>query len=77
MKGSVDAHTTNGGIRVELREFQSGEELSCRTTNGQIRLTLPHEVQADVTASTVNGTISTDFPMEIRGRFDGMVDIKV
>lgn len=71
MKGSVDAHTTNGGIRVELREFQSGEELSCRTTNGQIRLTLPHEVEADVTASTVNGRISTDFPMEIRGRYAG------
>jgi DUF4097 and DUF4098 domain-containing protein YvlB len=37
--------------------------------NGSITVTFAGDVNADVTASTVNGGINTDFPLEVRGRF--------
>ncbi|MFH1942269.1 MAG: DUF4097 family beta strand repeat-containing protein [bacterium] len=71
MRGSVDAHTTNGGIRVELTEFDSRGQMSFKTTNGSITVTLPEDVKADIEVSTVNGGVSTDFPVEVRGKFIG------
>ena len=70
MEGAVDAHSVNGGIRVELREVDRHEEMSFHTTNGSIKIYLPSDVEADIEASSVNGGISTDFPLEVRGKFN-------
>ena len=70
MRGSVDAHTVNGGIRVGLDEVDDAGEMSFHTTNGGIDLYLPRDMEADIEASTTNGSISTDFPLEVRGRFN-------
>lgn len=69
--GDARGRTTNGGIDVELeaREW-SGRELDLRTTNGAVTLAVPPEFQADLTASTVNGGIYTDFPVVVQGRFN-------
>jgi len=69
LKGSVDAHTTNGSIRTELIQFSDSDRIYLKTTNGSIKLTLPSETNADVQASTVNGSISTDFPLTVKGKF--------
>jgi DUF4097 and DUF4098 domain-containing protein YvlB len=37
--------------------------------NGSIDVALPPGVNADLAASTVNGHISSDFPITVRGRF--------
>jgi hypothetical protein len=71
MRGSVDAHTTNGSLLVELEAFDRDEEMSLRTTNGGIKVYLPEGVEADIEASTVNGSISTDFSLDVRGKFIG------
>ncbi|MBD3291174.1 DUF4097 family beta strand repeat protein [candidate division KSB1 bacterium] len=71
MKGSLDAHTTNGSIRAVVGDFKRSDSIDMKTTNGSIRLTLSSEVQADVRASTVNGAISTDFPITVQGKFIG------
>lgn len=70
MEGAVDARSVNGGIRVELMDVDRHEEMSLRTTNGSIKIVLPSDVEADIEASSVNGSISTDFPLEVRGRFN-------
>jgi DUF4097 and DUF4098 domain-containing protein YvlB len=37
--------------------------------NGSITVTLTGDINADVSASTVNGSISTDYPLTVQGRF--------
>jgi DUF4097 and DUF4098 domain-containing protein YvlB len=37
--------------------------------NGSVEVSLPPDSAADLTASTVNGRISTDFPVTVRGHF--------
>lgn len=66
--GSVDAATTNGGISAELAELNGIDDLSLRTTNGGIRLTLPSDAGAELSAHTTNGSIATDLPVQIHGR---------
>ena len=70
MRGSVSAYTTNGGIRVVLSRVEPNHKMSFHTTNGGIKLYLPDDIEADIDASTTNGSISTDFPLEVRGKYN-------
>jgi len=67
VEGSVNAKTTNGGIEVEFADFDEDEDMSFKTTNGDIKVIFPKDLRAYVDASTTNGRIKTDFPIEVRG----------
>lgn len=67
--GSVTARTTNGSIDVELGQVEPTADMSFRTTNGGITLTLPSDLQASLTARTTNGSVQTDFPITVQGTF--------
>jgi hypothetical protein len=69
--GDVEASTTNGSIRAAYRRAPSSGTQRMSTTNGSVTLTLPANAGGDFSASTVNGGISTDFPLEVSGRFGG------
>jgi len=63
------ATTVNGSIDARLGDAAWSGEVEFETVNGSIVLVLPANASADVRASTVNGDITTDFPLTIRGRF--------
>lgn len=66
--GRVEAHTTNGGIEARLANGWRGEGVSLHTTNGAIALDVPEGFAAELSASTVDGAIATDFPVTVQGR---------
>jgi RNA polymerase sigma factor (sigma-70 family) len=57
--GVVKAHTSNGALRFQ-GTLANGQH-SLTTSNGGIQLTLPATAHFRVDASTVNGTITSDF----------------
>ena len=63
-----EASTVNGSIRGAMGASGWSDALAFRTVNGSITLELPPDLSADVRASTVNGEISTDFPLTVTGR---------
>lgn len=69
--GFARANTVNGSITASLGKGNWTHPLAFRTVNGSIRLELPPAAGAQLQAATVNGHISTDFPLAIRGRFSG------
>lgn len=76
--GQAQASTVNGSIRGELGRADWSDTLTLKTVNGGITLTLPARLDADLRASTVNGDISTDFPLTVSGwisrrRLDGTI----
>jgi DUF4097 and DUF4098 domain-containing protein YvlB len=68
-RGRVRASTTNGGISVDLFEVGENEAMRFETTNGDVRLHLPPTLRASLVARTVHGSIQTDFPLTVQGRF--------
>lgn len=69
VSGAVTARTTNGGVRITMAEGRiSPDGLDIRTTNGSVRLALPEGVNAHLEATTTNGGMTVDFPIQVQGR---------
>jgi hypothetical protein len=67
--GRAVARTVNGSIDARLGRADGAEPLSFETVNGRIEVELPEGASAEVDARTVNGSIDSDFPLEMRGRW--------
>jgi hypothetical protein len=65
----AQAVTVNGSIVAAIGSATWPEALSFTTVNGRVRITLPAAVNADVRVQTTNGSIETDFPVTVQGRF--------
>jgi len=57
--GNLVAVLQNGGITTDITTLPPGDTCKLVTTNGQIALTIPKSISAAITASVVNGTVST------------------
>ena len=69
--GWAEAKTVNGSIIARLGQGAGSRPLGFHTVNGGIDLELPAAFNATLHASTVNGHISTDFPLMVHGKFTG------
>ncbi len=65
----AQAETVNGSIDVSMGRASWNDRLLFKTVNGGITLELPDELNTDVAASTVNGSLSSDWPMTVSGRW--------
>lgn len=68
VSGPVNASSGNGDIQVSMDRLTGDDDLEFSSGNGTIELTVPSDFSADVEASTGNGRIVTDFPIQIIGR---------
>lgn len=69
--GPVSISTVNGGVEAKLAALTTGTKLHAKSVNGGVRLRLPAATAATVDASTVNGGIDCDFPLEVTGKISG------
>jgi len=74
-RGALDVSTSNGGIDLAFDSVPV-PAIRAHTSNSAITVRLPGTVNARLTASTSNGSISSDFEMMTRGevtrhRMDG------
>ena len=67
----TEATTINGSIRAEVRSnAASADDIKLSTVNGSVHLNLPEGVNADVSAKTVNGGITSEFTeIEVRKKY--------
>ncbi len=68
-KSELDAETVNGRITAKWADFPKQGDVNLRTVNGGLKLHLPDNANADVKASSMNGSIRADFPITVQGRF--------
>jgi DUF4097 and DUF4098 domain-containing protein YvlB len=71
LAGEADLATVNGSIDATYDSLKNVSRIKLSSVNGSVNLTLPQSPNADVDASVVNGSISTDFPLTVKGRFVG------
>lgn len=65
---SLTAHTVNGGIEAKLAQTNWTGKRELQTVNGGIHLELMGSPDVMIHAETVNGGISSDFPITVSGR---------
>jgi len=63
--GTVE--TTNGDIQLVLGRMLSHQELKVRSVNGKIRLEVPRDFDAEVTAHTENGRVVAEGATSVNG----------
>lgn len=63
--GSVKASSASGNVNVEIARLDGSEALEFSSASGDVRVTLPGDLDADVSLSTVSGSVKTDFPIEV------------
>jgi hypothetical protein len=67
--GPVSARSVNGGVHVRITAFGDTGAVSIGSVNGSLTAELPPQLDADVEASTVNGSITTDYALPVSGKF--------
>ncbi len=68
-RGYAEATTVNGSIRAAMGRADWTGTLRFSSVNGGITVTLPSAVRTAVEAGTVNGSLDSDFPLTVQGRF--------
>jgi DUF4097 and DUF4098 domain-containing protein YvlB len=66
---SGEASTVNGSVRATLGRVAADDRLDFSSVNGSITLRLPDRFDADLSGSTVNGSIESDFPVTVKGKW--------
>ncbi len=66
VRRALEAHTVNGRIDAVAQTVSADHSVELQSVNGAIALTLPKDAKFDLSASTMNGTISSTFPLPVR-----------
>lgn len=67
--GPVNANTVNGDIDVSMGSLARDGEMRFRTVNGSVTVETPPGLDADVSMETMHGSISSDWPVQLSGKF--------
>ncbi len=67
--GPVNANTVNGDIDVRMSTLSRDGEMNFHTVNGSVTVETPSGLDADVSLDTMHGSISSDWPVQLSGKF--------
>lgn len=67
--GPVDATTVNGSVNVKMSALARDGDMRFHTVNGDVTVETPSSLDARVSLSTLHGSISSDYPVQLSGRF--------
>ena len=67
--GPVNASTVNGDIDVSMGSAPRDGDMSFHTVNGSVIVQTPSGLDADVSLDTMHGSISSDYPVQLSGKF--------
>ena len=70
-KGPVQAISVNGPVHAAMAAFGDTGQVKVVTVNGSATVELPERLDAEFDVTTVNGNISSDYPVTIEGKFVG------
>lgn len=67
--GPVTATTVNGDVDARMMALSGNDDMHFTSVNGSITIMVPSGFNANVRFDTVHGSIGSDFPVTLSGRF--------
>jgi len=68
VSGAAVVHSTNGEVKVTLRQLTPQKPMSFTSFNGDVDVTLPTNTKANLKMRTDHGEVLTDFDVQIQQR---------
>jgi hypothetical protein len=68
VSGAAVVHSTNGEVKVTLRQLTPQKPMSFTSFNGDVDVTLPANTKANLKMRTDHGEVLTDFDVQIQQR---------
>ncbi len=65
INGSVVADALNEGVTISFNKVNEGEPMAFSSLNGDLEVTFPSGINADIRAKTDNGNLYTDFEIDV------------
>ncbi|MBO0322944.1 DUF4097 family beta strand repeat protein [Muricauda sp. CAU 1633] len=65
VEGAVSADTTNGAVKVDFKAIDNSANMVFSSFNGDVEVTFPKSLKADVKAKSDMGDVYTDFDMTL------------
>lgn len=69
--GTVEATAMSGNVEVVIDRLEGAGNLSFTSMSGNVEVRLPSSLDAEVEIKTASGSISTDFPIEVKAQKHG------
>jgi len=66
--GLVSARTASGDVEATLTRVEGSGQLSFSSASGDVTVTVPAQISADVEMSTASGSANSDFPLTVDDR---------
>ncbi len=74
---NLKLNTVNGGITADMNALGGGQSVSLNAVNGEIELALPDDADAKFSVSTLNGSITSEFPsLKVKKEFPVSKNLK-
>lgn len=70
-RGDLDAHSASGDVSARFADLAAVHSIALETASGSISLAMPRGAGATINASTISGSIASDFGLEPREGFAG------
>lgn len=67
--GDIRLRSVNGQVEASVAHVTAGQTVDLATVNGSVLLALPAEAAPSFSAMTMNGVITTGFPVKVEPRF--------
>jgi DUF4097 and DUF4098 domain-containing protein YvlB len=64
--GTVNARSASGNVQAEIAGLQGGGDMKFSSASGDVKVTMPSNIDADVRMTTTSGSINTDFPLQVK-----------
>ncbi|SDQ18466.1 DUF4097 family beta strand repeat-containing protein [Flagellimonas zhangzhouensis] len=74
VNGPITANSLNGGLNIVFGNVKQDLPISLYSTNGSVDVSLPSSTPANITLSTWNGNVYTDFDIKAEEK-DGMKSV--
>ena len=71
VSGTVSASAVSGDVGVVINRLDGADDMKFNTVSGDVNVSLPSSLDADVDMSSFSGSIKTDFAIEVRSERHG------
>ncbi len=66
--GMVNAQSASGDVAVDITRLEGNGSMEFKSASGDVSVKIPANLDADVSMSTLSGSLNTDFPLQVSER---------